>query len=148
VLRQSVESAQYLAIPYTGRLDQIGAVTSVGSIGDSYDNAAAESLIGLFKTELIRRSGPRRGLDHVQLATLEWADWFNNRWLYSAYGNVPPVEYEQQHYRHIAALETLETAESSLHRTRGGSIKDPDTVIAKATDPRPRNAQMKSDPEH
>jgi putative transposase len=115
VLRRSVESVQYLAIRYTERRDQIGAVTSVGSIGDSCDNAAAESLIGLFKTELIRCRGPWRGLDHVRLATLEWADWFNNRWLYSAYGNVPPVEYEQQHDRHIAALETFETAESSLH---------------------------------
>jgi putative transposase len=82
--------------------------------GTPYD-AAAESLIGLFKTELIRRRGPWRGPDHVQLAALEWADWFDNRWLYSAYGNVPPVEYEQQHDRHIAALETFETAESSLH---------------------------------
>jgi putative transposase len=115
LIHHSDRGVQYLAIRYTERLAQIGAVTSVGSRGDSYDNAAAESLIGLFKTELIRRRGPWRGLDHVQLATLEWVDWFNNRRLHSAYGNVPPVEYERQHYRHIAALEALETAESSFH---------------------------------
>jgi putative transposase len=69
----------------------------------------------LFKTELIRRRGLWRGLDHVELATLEWVDWFNNRRLHSACSDVPPVEYEQQHYRQIAAPETLETAEPSLH---------------------------------
>src|SRR3954447_9277502 len=112
---------QYLAIRYTERLAEIGAVTSVGSRGDSYDNAAAESLIGLFETELIRRRGPWRGLDDVELATLEWVDWFNNRRLHSACGDVPPVEFKEEHYRQIAALETLETletvetAEPSLH---------------------------------
>jgi hypothetical protein len=114
-LRRPVESAQYLAIRYTERLAEIGAVGSVGSVGDSYDNAAAESLIGLFKTELIRRRGPWRGLDQVELETLEWVDWFNNRRLHSACGDVPPAEYEQQHYRQIAALEPLEAAEPSLH---------------------------------
>jgi len=106
------------AIRYTERLAEIGAVTSVGSRGDSYDNAAAESLIGLFETELIRRRGPWRGLDHVELATLESVDWFNNRRLHSACGDVPPVEFKEEHYRQIAALETLETletAEPSLH---------------------------------
>jgi putative transposase len=115
VLRPPVEPGQYLAIRYTERLAEIGAVGSVGSVGDSYDNAAAESLIGLFKTELIRRRGPWRGLDQVELETLEWVDWFNNRRLHSACGDVPPAEYEQQHYRQIAALEPLEAAEPSLH---------------------------------
>jgi putative transposase len=86
----SDRGVQYLAIRYTERLAEIGAVGSVGSVGDSYDNAAAESLIGLFKTELIRRRGPWRGLDHVELATLEWVDWFNNRRLHSACGDVRP----------------------------------------------------------
>jgi putative transposase len=115
LIHHSDRGVQYLAIRYTERLAEIGAVTSVGSRGDSYDNAAAESQIGLFKTELIRRHGPWRGLDHVELASLEWVDWFNNRRLHSACGNVPPVEYEHEHYRQIAALDTLETAEPSLH---------------------------------
>ena len=114
-MQRPVETSQYLAIRYTDRLAGIGAVGSVGSVGDSYDNAAAESLIGLFKTELIRRRGPWRGLDHVQLATLEWVDWLNDRRLHSACGNIPPAEYEQQHDRQIATLGTLETAEPSLH---------------------------------
>ena len=66
----------------------------MGSKGDSYDNAAAESLIGLYKTELIRCRGPWRGLDDVELATLEYVDWFNHRRLHSAIGDIPPVEYE------------------------------------------------------
>jgi len=115
LIHHSDRGVQYLAIRYTERLAQIGAVGSVGSVGDSYDNAAAESLIGLFKTELIRRRGPWRGLDHVELVTLEWVDWFNNRRLHSACGDVPPAEYEQQHCRQIAALDTLEAAQPSLH---------------------------------
>ena len=88
-------------------LAEIGAVTSVGSRGDSYDNAAAESLIGLFKTELIRRRGPWRGLDHVELATLEWVDWHNNRRLHSACHDLTPVEYEQVFYGHHPAQQTV-----------------------------------------
>jgi putative transposase len=93
VLQGPVEAKQYLAIRYTDRLAEIGAVGSVGSVGDSYD-AAAESMIGLFKTELIRRHGLWRGLDQVELATLEWIDWFNNRRLHSACGDIralPPA---------------------------------------------------------
>jgi putative transposase len=93
---------QYLAIRYTERLAEIGAVGSVGSVGDSYDNAAA-ALIGLFKTELIRRRGPWRGLDHVELATLEWVDWFNNARLHSACGRLSPAQFEQQY---LQALQT------------------------------------------
>jgi putative transposase len=115
VLRGPVESGQYLAIRYTERLDTAGAVRSVGSKGDSYDNAAAESLIGLYKTELIRRRGPWRGLDDVELATLEYVDWFNHRRLHSACGDIPPVEYEDNHYRQIAGLTEDIPAEPSLH---------------------------------
>src|SRR4051812_34761135 len=93
----------YLAIRYTERLDTAGAVRSVGSKGDSYDNAAAESLIGLYKTELIRRRGPWKGLDDVELATLEYVDWFIHRRLHSACGDIPPVEYEDNHYRSTPA---------------------------------------------
>ena len=115
LIHHSDRGVQYLAIRYTERLAEIGALGSVGSVGDSYDNAAAESLIGLFKTELIRRRGPWRGLDQVEIATLEWVDWFNNRRLHSACGDVPPAEYEREHYRQNADLETLEAAEPSLH---------------------------------
>jgi transposase InsO family protein len=70
---------QYLSIRYTERLAEADAVTSVGSRGDSYDNALAETMIGLYKTELIRRRGPWKGIDQVEYATLEWVDWFNHR---------------------------------------------------------------------
>jgi putative transposase len=94
VLRRPVESAQYLSIRYTERLAEAGAVTSVGSRGDSYDNALAETIIGLYKTELIRRRGPWKGIDQVEYATLEWVDWFNHRRLLEPIGYVPPAEFE------------------------------------------------------
>jgi Integrase core domain len=77
-----------------GRLAEAGAVTSVGSRGDSFDNALAETIIGLYKTELIRRRGPWKGLDEVEYATLEWVDWFNHRRLLEPIGQVPPAEFE------------------------------------------------------
>jgi putative transposase len=94
LVHHSDRGGQYLAIRYTERLAEAGAVTSVGSRGDSYDNALAESTIGLYKTELIRRQGPWRNLDDVELATLEWVDWYNHRRLHGALDHVPPVEYE------------------------------------------------------
>jgi putative transposase len=106
VLRRSVESTQYLAIRYTERLAEVGVVSSVGSRGDSYDNALAESIIGLYKTELVRNRGPWRGLDDLELATLEWVDWFNQRRLFHELGRVPPAEFEHRYYRqHISAPE-------------------------------------------
>jgi putative transposase len=106
VLRRSVESTQYLAIRYTERLAQAGAVASVGSKGDSFDNAMAESTIGLYKTELVRRRGPWRGLDDVEFATLEYVDWFNHRRLHGELGLVPPAEYEDRNYRqHTRAIQ-------------------------------------------
>ena len=98
VLRRLVESAQYLAIRYTERLADAGAVRSVGSRGDSYDNALAESVVGLFKTELIRMKGPWRILEQVELATARWVDWYNNRRLHTSIGNLPPAEYEAAYY--------------------------------------------------
>lgn len=74
-------------------------MTSVGSKGDSYDNALAETLIGLYKTELIRRRGPWKGIDDVEFATLEWIDWFNHRRLLEPIGDVPPAEFEAAYYR-------------------------------------------------
>jgi transposase InsO family protein len=98
VLQRPLESAQYLAIRYTERVAEIGAVRSVGSRGDSYDNALAESVIGLYKTELIRPRGPWRGIDDVELATLEWIDWWNHRRLLEPIGWIPPAEAETSYY--------------------------------------------------
>ena len=100
MLRRLLESTQYLSIRYTERLAEAGIESSVGSIGDSYDNALAETIIGLFKTEVIRRRGPWRNVEHVEFATLEWVDWFNNRRLLEPIGHIPPVEFEQLYYQH------------------------------------------------
>ena len=89
---------QYMSIRYTERLAEAGGVVSVGSKGDSYDNALAESFNGLYKTELIRHLGPWRGLDDVEFATLEYVDWFNHRRLHSSIGMVPPTEVEAHYY--------------------------------------------------
>jgi len=93
-LRRPIDSTQYLAIRYTERLGEAGAVNSVGSKGDSYDNALAETIIGLYKTELIRRRGPWKGIDDVEFSTLEYIDWFNNHRLLEPIGYVPPAEFE------------------------------------------------------
>jgi len=99
VLRGPLEPGQYTAIRYTERLAQIGAIRSVGSCGDSYDNALAEAVNGLYKAELIHRLGPWRSLEQVELATAEWVDWWNRRRLHSAIDNLPPAEYEAGYYR-------------------------------------------------
>jgi putative transposase len=98
LVHHSDRGVQYLAIRYTERLADAGAVRSVGSRGDSYDNALAESVVGLFKTELIRMKGPWRTLEQVELATAEWIDWYNNRRLHSSIGDQPPAEYEAAYY--------------------------------------------------
>jgi len=92
------EPGQYLAIRYTERLGEAGAANSVGSKGDSYDNALAETIIGLYKAELIRRRGPWKGIDDVEYATLEWVDWFNHRRLLEPIGDVPPAEFEADYW--------------------------------------------------
>jgi putative transposase len=99
LVHHSDRGSQYLSIRYTERLAEAGAVTSVGSRGDSYDNALAETIIGLYKTELIRRRGPWKGLDEVEYATLEWVDWFNHRRLLEPIGHVPPAEFEATYWR-------------------------------------------------
>jgi putative transposase len=99
LVHHSDRGTQYLAIRYTERLAQAGIERSVGSVGDSYDNALAESINGLFKTEVIRRLGPWRNIDGVEFATLNWVDWFNNRRLLEPIGYVPPAEYEEAWYR-------------------------------------------------
>ncbi len=101
-MRRPLESAQYVSIRYTERLAEAGIEPSVGSVGDSYDNALAETLIGLFKTEVIRRRGPWRHAEAVEFATLEWVDWFNHRRLLEPIGNIPPAEAEARYYAQIA----------------------------------------------
>ena len=98
LIHHSDRGCQYLSIRYTERLASAGAVTSVGSRGDSYDNALAESVNSLYKGELIRRRGPWRGVDDVELATLAWVDWWNNRRIHGATGGVPPAEFEAGYY--------------------------------------------------
>jgi transposase InsO family protein len=90
---------QYTSIRYTERLADAGLERSVGSVGDSYDNALAETINGLYKTEVIRRSGPWRSVDDIEFATLKWVDWFNNRRLLEPLGYVPPVEFEAAYYQ-------------------------------------------------
>ena len=91
-----------MSIKYTQRLAEAGIEPSVGSVGDSYDNALAETVIGLFKTEVIRRRGPWRSLEAVEFATLEWVDWFNHRRLLEPIGHVPPAEAEAQYSKQLA----------------------------------------------
>jgi transposase InsO family protein len=98
VIAHSDAGAQYVSVAYTERLAEIGARPSIGSIGDSYDNSLAESVNGLYKTELIRRQGRWRNVEHVELATLAWVDWFNNRRLHSELGDIPPAEFEHDYY--------------------------------------------------
>ena len=98
LVHHSDRGVQYVSIRYTERLAEAGIEPSVGSVGDSYDNALAESVIGLYKTEVIRRRGPWRHCEAVEFATLEWVDWFNNRRLLEPIGNIPPAEYEEVYY--------------------------------------------------
>jgi len=98
VLRRPLEFTQYLSIRYTERLADAGIEPSVGSRGDSYDNALAETIIGLYKTEVIWRLGPWRNADQVEIETLIWVDWFNNRRLLEPIGDIPPAELEENYY--------------------------------------------------
>jgi len=102
LIHHSDRGSQYLAMRYTDRLTDAGIEPSVGSRGDAYDNALAESVIGLFKTEVIQRLGPWRNLDNVEYATLTWVDWFNTRRLLEPIGYVPPAEYEAKYYEQAA----------------------------------------------
>ena len=99
VIHHSDRGTQYLSIRYSERLIDAGVKPSVGTTGDSYDNALAETIVGLYKTEVIYHRGPWRHIDPVEYATLEWVDWFNNRRLLEPIGNMPPVEFETAYYR-------------------------------------------------
>lgn len=102
LVHHSDRGSQYVSIRYTERLAEAGIEPSVGSVGDSYDNALAESINGLYKAEVIHRRGPWRNIESVEFATLEWVDWFNHRRLLEPIGNIPPAEAEANFY---AALE-------------------------------------------
>lgn len=98
LIHPSDRGSQYLAIRYSERLSEAGINPSAGSQGDAYDNSMAGSIIGLFKTKIIRRRGPWKNSDAVEFFVLEWVDWFNNRRLLEPIGNIPPVECEKEHY--------------------------------------------------
>ena len=109
LIHHSDRGVQYLAIRYTERLGAAGAVSSVGTAGDSYDNALAETTIGLYKAELVHRRGPWRSVDDLELATLEWVDWWNHRRLHSACQMTPPAEHEAAYYRQTTPAEPAGT---------------------------------------
>ena len=98
LVHHSDRGSQYVSIRYTERLAEAGIEPSVGSVGDSYDNALAETINGLYKAELIHRRGPWRSFEAVEFATLTWVDWFNNRRLLEPIGNIPPAEAEERYY--------------------------------------------------
>jgi len=109
LVHHSDRGVQYRAIRYTQRLADTGAVASVGSTGDSYDNAMAEAFNSLYKAELVRNKGPWRGLDDLEIATVEYIDWYNNRRLHGELGHLPPAEYEALHAMTLPVTATLET---------------------------------------
>lgn len=99
LIHHSDRGVQYLSLKYTERLADAGVQPSVGSVGDSYDNALAETINGLYKTEVIRRRGPWKNMEAVEFATLDWVDWFNTRRLLGPIGNIPPAEAEARYYQ-------------------------------------------------
>ena len=115
LVHHSDAGSQYTAIRYGDRLAEAGVLASIGSIGDSYDNAMAESVIGLYKSECVRRDGPLRTVEDLELATASWVHWFNTRRLHSMIGNIPPTEYEQIYYAHLTAREDPISGEPGLH---------------------------------
>ena len=110
MLRRPVESAQYVSIRYSERLAEAGIEPSVGSKGDSYDNALAEIINGLYKAELIHRRAPWKTKESLELATLEWVSWFNYHRLLEPIGYIPPAEAEANYYRQLASQATTVAA--------------------------------------
>jgi transposase InsO family protein len=107
LVHHSDRGSQYVSIKYTERLAKAGIEPSVGSVGDSYDNALAETINGLYKAEVIHRRGPWRNFEAVEFATLEWVDWFNNRRLLEPIGHIPPAEAEAQFYAAMADAQVM-----------------------------------------
>ena len=110
LVHHSDRGSQYLSIKYTERLAEAGIEPSVGSVGDSYDNALAETINGLYKAEVIHRRGPWRSFEAVEFATLDWVDWFNHRRLLEPIGNIPPAEAEANYYAATAAMDNIPMA--------------------------------------
>jgi putative transposase len=115
LVHHSDAGAQYTSIKYTLRLADVGVIASIGTVGDSYDNALAETVIGLYKTELVRWEGPWRGVDDLELATLNWVHWFNETRLHSSIGDVPPTEFETEYYRQNNPRPQPQPGELALH---------------------------------
>jgi putative transposase len=115
LVHHSDKGVQYLAVRYTQRLAEAGAVASVGSTGDSYDNALAEAFNSLFKAELVRNKGPWKGIDDLEIAVAEYIDWFNHRRLHGEIGLIAPAEHEDTFYRHNTAATTVAASVPSLH---------------------------------
>ncbi len=107
LIHHSDRGSQYVSIRYTERLAKAGIEPSVGSVGDAYDNALAETINGLYKTEVIRRRPSWRTIDEVELETLKWVDWFNNRRLLEPIGNIPPAEAEEAFYANLNRLDMV-----------------------------------------
>jgi putative transposase len=122
VIHHSDRGSQYLSIRYSERLSGAGTQPSVGSVGDSYDNAMAESIIGLYKAEVIHHRGPWRHLETVEYAALEWVDWFNHRRLLDPIGNVPSAAFEASYYHSMGQLPMAAQLKlGALRKSRGGS---------------------------
>ena len=115
MLQRPVEFKQYTAIRYAERLAEAGALASIGTVGDSYDNALAESVIGLYKNECVKHDGPFRTVEDLELATLSWVHWFNSGRLHSSIGYVTPLEFEDEYYRQNNPQQQPLPGELALH---------------------------------
>lgn len=115
VVQHSDAGAQYTALRYSDRLAEVGAIASIGTVGDSYDNALAETVVGLYKTECVKLDGPFKTVDELELATLSWVHWFNEHRLHSAIGYRTPVEVEQAYYRENTPRQQPLSGELALH---------------------------------
>ena len=131
--------SQYVSIKYTERLAKAGIEPSVGSVGDSYDNALAETINGLYKAEVIHRRGPWRSFEAVEFATLEWVDWFNNRRLLEPIGNIPPAEAEAAYYAQLAMTRYRRVGlkQNGLRETRRGSDRKQEEPVQAVACSRP-----------
>ncbi len=115
VVQHSNAGSQYTALRYTDRLAEVGAIASIGTVGDSYDNALAESVVGLYKTECVKIDGPFRSVDDLELATLSWVHWFNENRLHSSIGYLTPIEKENEYYREMNPQHQPALGEPALH---------------------------------
>lgn len=115
VIQHSDAGSQYTALRYTERLADVGAVASIGTVGDSYDNALAESVVGLYKTECVKIDGPFRTADELELATLSWVHWFNENRLHSSIGYLTPIEMENKYYREMTSQSQPALGKLALH---------------------------------